>query len=43
VARIGLRSEDYRGAVVYPVYVELDEDTSDLRWGMTAVVEIEVE
>ena len=43
VARIGLRSEDYRGDVVYPVYVELDEDTSDLRWGMTAVVEIEVE
>lgn len=43
VARIGLRSEDYRGDVTYPVYVELDEDAPGLRWGMTAVVEIEAD
>ena len=43
VARIGLRSEDYRGDVVYPVYVELDERVPELRWGMTAVVEIETD
>ena len=43
VARIGLRSEDYRGDVVYPVIVELDEDAPGLRWGMTAVVEIETD
>jgi len=41
VARIGLRSEDYRGDVVYPVYVALDEDVPGLRWGMTALVEID--
>jgi multidrug resistance efflux pump len=43
VARIGRRSEDYRGDVVYPVTVELDEDAPGLRWGMTAVVEIETD
>jgi multidrug efflux pump subunit AcrA (membrane-fusion protein) len=43
VAWIGLRSEDYRGDVVYPVIVELDEDAPGLRWGMTAVVEIETD
>jgi multidrug efflux pump subunit AcrA (membrane-fusion protein) len=43
VARIGQRSEDYRGDVVYPVIVELDEDAPGLRWGMTAVVEIETD
>jgi len=43
VARIGRRSEDYRGDVVYPVIVELDEDAPGLRWGMTAVVEIETD
>jgi HlyD family secretion protein len=41
VVRIGLQSEDYRGDVTYPVYVELDEDVPELRWGMTAMVEIE--
>ena len=43
VARIGLQSEDYRGDVTYPVYVELDEDVPELRWGMTAMVEIEAD
>ena len=41
--RIGLQSVDYRGDVTYPVYVELDEATSELRWGMTAMVEIEAD
>jgi hypothetical protein len=43
VARIDEQSEDYRGDVVYPVIVELDGDTTALRWGMTTMVEIEVE
>jgi HlyD family secretion protein len=43
VARIGLRAEDYRGDVVYPVYVEFDEEVPELRWGMTALVEIDVD
>jgi len=29
--------------VTYPVYVELDDDTPELRWGMTAMVEIETQ
>jgi hypothetical protein len=43
VVRIEKQSEDYRGDVVYPVVVELDERVPELRWGMTAMVEIEVE
>ncbi|NIV27963.1 MAG: HlyD family efflux transporter periplasmic adaptor subunit [Anaerolineae bacterium] len=43
VVRIGLQSEDYRGDVTYPVTVELDEDVPELRWGMTAMVEIEAD
>ena len=43
VVRIEKQSEDYRGDVVYPVVVELDEDVAGLRWGMTAMVEIETE
>ncbi len=43
VVRIGLRAVDYRGDVTYPVYVELDEDAPELRWGMTAMVEIETD
>ena len=43
VVRIGLRSVDYRGDVTYPVTIELDEEVPDLRWGMTAVVEIEAD
>lgn len=41
VARIELQAEDYRGDVVYPVVVALDEIPSELRWGMTALVEID--
>lgn len=43
VARVDQQSVDYRGDVTYPVIVELDEDTPGLRWGMTALVEIEAE
>jgi HlyD family secretion protein len=43
LARIGLRSVDYRGDVTYPVTVELEETAPELRWGMTALVEIELE
>jgi multidrug efflux pump subunit AcrA (membrane-fusion protein) len=43
LARIGLRSGDYHGDVVYPITVALDEAAPELRWGMTAMVEIEVD
>jgi HlyD family secretion protein len=43
VIRIGLQSVDYRGDVTYPVYVELDDAAPELRWGMTAMVEIETQ
>lgn len=43
VSRIGLRSVDYRGDVTYPVTVALDESAPELRWGMTALVEIDVD
>jgi HlyD family secretion protein len=43
VARVERQSEDYRGDVTYPVIVALDGDTPGLRWGMTALVEIETE
>ncbi len=43
VAYIDLQSVDYRGDVTYPIYVELDESVPELRWGMTAVVEIETQ
>jgi multidrug resistance efflux pump len=43
VARINEQSEDYRGDVTYPVIVELLRGTQELRWGMTASVEIDVE
>ncbi len=43
VVRIGLQSVDYRGDMTYPVYVELDDAASELRWGMTAMVEIEAD
>ena len=44
VSEIALQGQDYRGDVVYAVTVELT-DVSDvpLRWGMTAMVEIETE
>jgi len=41
VVRIGLQAVDYRGDVTYPVYVALDQPAPELRWGMTALVEIE--
>ena len=44
VSEIALEPGDYRGDVVYAVTVDLpDVDGSLLRWGMTALVEIEVE
>jgi HlyD family secretion protein len=43
VARVDLQSVDYRGDVTYPVYIELDEVVPELRWGMTAMVEIEAD
>jgi multidrug efflux pump subunit AcrA (membrane-fusion protein) len=43
VTRIGDQDEDYRGDVTYPVIVELLENSQELRWGMTALVEIGVE
>lgn len=43
VASIDLQSVDYRDQVTYPVTVELDEAAPELRWGMTAVVEIEAQ
>ena len=43
VTRVGLRAEDYRGDVTYPVTVALDETASELRWGMTALVEIQLD
>ncbi len=42
VVRIELQAEDYRGDVVYPVIIALDEVPPELRWGMTALVEIEL-
>lgn len=41
VVRVELHAEDFRGDVVYPVYIALDEIPAGLRWGMTALVEIE--
>jgi multidrug efflux pump subunit AcrA (membrane-fusion protein) len=54
VVRVDEQSEDYRGDVTYPVIIELlwgtqelrsdkKEKRSDVRWGMTASVEIGVE
>jgi HlyD family secretion protein len=42
VARVDRQSEDYRGDVTYPVFVTLDEGVDQMRWGMTALVEIDV-
>jgi multidrug efflux pump subunit AcrA (membrane-fusion protein) len=43
VTRIGEQSADYRGDVTYPVFIALDGDVPGLRWGMTALVEIDTE
>jgi multidrug efflux pump subunit AcrA (membrane-fusion protein) len=42
VSEIALRAGDYRGDVVYEVTVELSDTDAPLRWGMTAMVEIDV-
>ena len=41
VTEVARQAVDYQGDVTYPVTVELAESVSGLRWGMTAVVEIE--
>jgi HlyD family secretion protein len=41
VAGIDLQAVDRHGDVTYPVTVELEEAAPELRWGMTAMVEIE--
>jgi multidrug resistance efflux pump len=43
VARIFDQPEDYRGDVTYPVIIKPLKETSELRWGMTASVEIDVD
>ena len=44
VSEIALQPGDFRGDVVYTVTVDLTQVTnSPLRWGMTALVEIEAE
>jgi HlyD family secretion protein len=43
VTRIDLQSVDHHGDVTYPVTVELEETVPELRWGMTAMVEIEAD
>ena len=43
VTDIARQAVDYQGDVTYPVTVELDKGVPGLRWGMTAVVEIEME
>jgi HlyD family secretion protein len=42
VARVDRQAEDYRGDVTYPVFVALEEGAEAMRWGMTALVEIDV-
>jgi multidrug efflux pump subunit AcrA (membrane-fusion protein) len=43
VVRIEEQSVSSQGDVTYPVTVELDQDVPGLRWGMTAMVEIETD
>ena len=43
VIRISPISETVGGDVVYPVTIELDEQLTDLMWGMTAEVEIQTQ
>ena len=40
ITQIKQQSTDYRGDVTYPVTIQLEESTPELRWGMRAVVEI---
>jgi HlyD family secretion protein len=41
VAGIDLLAVDHHGDVTYPITVELEDLAPELRWGMTAMVEIE--
>jgi multidrug resistance efflux pump len=43
VVRIEEQSVSAQGDVTYPVIIGLDQDAPDLRWGMTAMVGIEVD
>ena len=40
ITRIKQQSADYRGDVTYPVRIELESPPPELRWGMTALVEV---
>lgn len=40
IIQIKQQSVDYRGDVTYPVTIQLDSSTPELRWGMRAAVEI---
>ena len=40
ITRIKQQSVDYRGDVTYPVRIELESPPPELRWGMTALVEV---
>ena len=43
VLEVGLRGEDSRGAVTYPVVLAFDPGNTPVRWGMMAFVDIEIE
>jgi HlyD family secretion protein len=43
VARIDLLAVDHHGDVAYPITVEFEDSPPELRWGMTAMVEIEAD
>jgi multidrug resistance efflux pump len=43
VERIELQAVDYRGDATYPVLISLQEPPTTLRWGMEALVEIDVQ
>jgi hypothetical protein len=43
VSEVALSPGDYRGDVVYAVTVDLIDATDSLRWGMTALVEVEAQ
>jgi HlyD family secretion protein len=43
VARIDLQAADHHGDVTYPITIELEHSVPELRWGMTAMVEIGVD
>jgi HlyD family secretion protein len=43
VARIDLQAVEHHDDVTYPVTAELEESAPELRWGMTAMVEIQLD